>query len=113
MMQLAFFLTWQRKRYRPNTGTYDVDLDVKHWNIRLTVLFTETWTVRNIVLDGQRLGAGASPPMRTSGRSTRKARTVRDGAEGLLLRSRLRSRLLGGTPSEEEILGCVLASVGH
>jgi hypothetical protein len=47
----------------------------------------------------RRPSAGATPPLCTSGRSTPESRTVRDGAEGLLLRSRSRSRLLEGTPS--------------
>jgi hypothetical protein len=45
------------------------------------------------------LAAGVSPPLRTSRRSTSGARTVHDGAEGLLLRNRPRSRLPGGTTS--------------
>jgi hypothetical protein len=49
--------------------------------------------------DGPQPSAGAAPPLHTSGRSTPGARTVRDGAEGLLLRSRPRSCLPGGTSS--------------
>jgi hypothetical protein len=45
------------------------------------------------------LGAGAASSLRTSGRFTPSARTVRDDAESRLLRSRPRSRLSGGTPS--------------
>jgi hypothetical protein len=44
------------------------------------------------------LGAEATP-LRTSRRSVHGARTVRDGEEGCLLRSRPGSRLPGGTPS--------------
>jgi hypothetical protein len=51
------------------------------------------------VPDGLRPGAGATPPLRTSGRFAHVARTVCDGAEGLLLHSRPRSRLPEGTPS--------------
>jgi hypothetical protein len=46
------------------------------------------------------LGVGATPSLRMYGRSVPRARTVRDGAEGRLLRRRPRSRLLGGTSSE-------------
>jgi hypothetical protein len=45
------------------------------------------------------LAAEAAPPLRTFGWSMPRTRTVRDDAEGRLLHSRLRSRLLGGTPS--------------
>jgi hypothetical protein len=62
------------------------------------VLSTEARTVRGTGSDGPRPGAGAIPPLRTSGRSARWARTVRDGAESLL-RSKPRSRLPGETPS--------------
>jgi hypothetical protein len=55
--------------------------------------------VCDTVPDGPRPGAGASAPLRTSGRYVSGARTVCDGTEGLLLRSRPRSRLSGGTPS--------------
>jgi hypothetical protein len=65
---------------------------------RLTVLSAEAWTVRGIWPDGPRSGAGAALPLRTCERSVSGARTVRDGADGLLLRIRLRSRLSGGTP---------------
>jgi hypothetical protein len=51
------------------------------------------------VTNGPWPGAGAIPPLRTTGRSAPGARTVRNGAEGLLLHSRPRSRLLGGTAS--------------
>jgi hypothetical protein len=63
------------------------------------VLSTEAQTVRGTGPNGPRPGAGATPPLHTSGRSTPGARTVRDGTEGLLLRSGPRSRLSGGTPS--------------
>jgi hypothetical protein len=56
--------------------------------------------VRGTGSDGPRPGAGAAPPMRTSGRSAPGARTIRNGAEGLLLHSGPRSRLPGGIPSE-------------
>jgi hypothetical protein len=46
-----------------------------------------------MVPDCPRPGAGVAPHLRTSGRS------VRDGAKGLLIRSRPRSRLPGETPS--------------
>jgi hypothetical protein len=65
---------------------------------RLEVLSTEARTVRGTGSDGPRPGAGATPPLLTSGRSAPGTRTVRDGVEGLL-RSRPRSRLPGGTPS--------------
>jgi hypothetical protein len=42
------------------------------------------------------MGARETPSLRTSGRSTLVARTVRDGAEDRLLRSRPRSRLPRG-----------------
>jgi hypothetical protein len=45
------------------------------------------------------LGAGEAPPLRTSKQSVPRAQTVRDGIESRLLRSRPRSRFLGGTPS--------------
>jgi hypothetical protein len=45
------------------------------------------------------LGAGAAPSLRTSGRFVSMARTARNGAESRVLRSRLRSRLTGGTLS--------------
>jgi hypothetical protein len=45
------------------------------------------------------LGAEVAPPLRTSRWSAPGARTVRDGAESRLLNNRLRSCLLGGTPS--------------
>jgi hypothetical protein len=63
------------------------------------VLSAEARTVRGTGPDGPRPGAGATPPLCTSGRSAPGAQTVRDGAEGLLPRSRPRSRLPGGTPS--------------
>jgi hypothetical protein len=66
----------------------------------LAVLSAEARTVHGTASDSPRPGAGTTPPLRTSGRSAPQARTVRDGAEGLLLRSsRPRSCLLGGTPS--------------
>jgi hypothetical protein len=55
--------------------------------------------VRGTGSDGPRPGAGATPPLRTSRRSVLGARMVHDGAEGLLLHSRPRSRFLKGTPS--------------
>jgi hypothetical protein len=55
--------------------------------------------VHSIGPDGPRPGAGATPPLRTSGRSVSEARTVRDGAEGLLLCSRHGFRLSRGTSS--------------
>jgi hypothetical protein len=63
------------------------------------VFSAEARTVRGTGADGPRPGAGAIPPLRTSGRSASETRTVRDGAEDLLLRSGSRSRLLEGTPS--------------
>jgi hypothetical protein len=59
----------------------------------LTVFSAEARTVRSTGPDGPRPGAGTTPPLRTSVRSAPRARTVRDGAEGLLLRSRTRSRM--------------------
>jgi hypothetical protein len=50
------------------------------------------------------LGVEATPPLRMPGRSTPRARTVRDGIECRLLRSRPRSSLLGGTPSRRREL---------
>jgi hypothetical protein len=55
--------------------------------------------VRGTGPDGARPGVGATPPLRTSRRSAPRAQMVHDGTEGLL-RSRPRSRLPGGTPSE-------------
>jgi hypothetical protein len=69
--------------------------------------------VRGTGPDGPRAGAGATPPLCTSGQSAPGSRTVDDGAKVLLLRSRPRSRLPGGTLSGGEIVGCVLASTGH
>jgi hypothetical protein len=63
------------------------------------VLSAVAQMVRDTGSDGPRPGAGASPPLRTSGRSAPRARTVRDGVELLLLCSRPRSRLPGGIPS--------------
>jgi hypothetical protein len=63
------------------------------------VLSAEAWTVHGTGPDGPRSGAGASLPLRTCGRSASGAWAVRDDAYGLLLRSRPRSRLSGGTPS--------------
>jgi hypothetical protein len=65
---------------------------------RLAVLSAEVRTVRGTGPDGPRPRAGATP-LRTFGRSVSRARTVRDGANGLLLHSRPRSCLPGGTPS--------------
>jgi hypothetical protein len=45
------------------------------------------------------LGAGAAPPLRTSGRSAPRAQMVHDGVERRLVHSRPRSRLPGGTLS--------------
>lgn len=45
--------------------------------------------------DGPRSGRGAAPPLRTSRQSMPRARTVRDCAEGRLLRSRSKSHLSG------------------
>jgi hypothetical protein len=66
----------------PNTGTD-----------YLSVLFAEEQTISGTGSDDPRSSAGATPPLRTSGRSEPRARTIRDGAEGLLLRSRPRSHL--------------------
>jgi hypothetical protein len=52
------------------------------------------------------LKSGCDSPQRTPGQPAPRARMVRDGAEGLLLRSRPRSHLLGGTQRGGEILGC-------
>jgi hypothetical protein len=57
----------------------------------MAVLSAEARTVRD-------LSTGAAPPLRTSGQSVPGARTVRDGAEGLL-HIRPRSRLPRGIPS--------------
>jgi hypothetical protein len=65
----------------------------------LAVLFAEARTVRGIVPDGLRPGAGASPLLCMSGRSAPRAQTVRDGTEHRLLRSRPRTHLLGGISS--------------
>jgi hypothetical protein len=54
--------------------------------------------VRGIGSDGPRPGAGAAPLLHMSRRSAPGARTIRDGAGGHLLHSRLRFCLLGGTP---------------
>jgi hypothetical protein len=59
------------------------------------VFSAEVRTVRGTEPESPRPGAGATPPLRTSGRSEPRAQTVRDGAEGLLVRSRPRSRLRG------------------
>jgi hypothetical protein len=77
------------------------DLDAKHWKRPMTMFSAEARTVRNIGSDGLRPGTGAAPPLRMSKRSASGARMVRDGVEDLL-RSRLRSRLQGGTPSERK-----------
>jgi hypothetical protein len=69
--------------------------------------------VRGTWPDGPRPSAGATPPLRTSGRPVPGARTVRDGAEGLLLRNIPISHLPRGTHRGEEILECVLPSAGH
>nr|ACG43264.1 hypothetical protein [Zea mays] len=63
---------------------------------RLVGLSSEARTVRVIGPDGPRPGAGATPHLFTSGRSAPRAQTVCDGVEGLLLRSRPRSRLQEG-----------------
>jgi hypothetical protein len=57
------------------------------------------------MLDGPRPGVGATPPLRTSGRSTMAQRVF--FAAGLDLASREGPRRGG------EIIGCVLASAGH
>jgi hypothetical protein len=44
------------------------------------------------------LGTKVAPSLPTSERSTPRARTVHDGVEGRLLRTRPRSHLSGGTP---------------
>jgi hypothetical protein len=62
--------------WEPNTG-----------KDRLAVLTAEARMVCGPEPDGPRPGAGAAPPLRTSGRFTPGAQTVRDGAEGLLRRS--------------------------
>ena len=62
-------------------------------------MFAEARTVHGTGSDGPRSGARASLPLRTCGRSASRAPTVRDDEDGLLLRSRPRSRLSGGTPS--------------
>jgi hypothetical protein len=60
------------------------------------------------------LGAGATPSLRTSGRSAPGAWTVRDGVDNSLLRSRPRSRLPEDTQSGGKILGCIiLTSADH
>jgi hypothetical protein len=73
--------------WTPNTGTD-----------RLALLSVEARTLRGTGSDGPRLSAGASP-LRMSEWFALGARTIRDGAEGLLLRNRPRSRLPGETPS--------------
>jgi hypothetical protein len=70
---------------------------------RLAVLSAEERTVRGTGSDSPRPGVGATPSLRTSGRLVPGARTVRDGANGLLLCSRPRSRLLEGTPSGRRV----------
>jgi hypothetical protein len=68
---------------------------------RLAVLSAKARTVRD-------LAAGVSPPLRTSRRSTSGARMVRDGADGLLLRSSPRSRLpRGTTPGRRDTRVCL------
>ena len=77
-----------------------VDLNAKHWKGPLG------GALRGTGPDDPRPGAGATPLLlvRPNGsrlgleRSAPEARTVRSGAKGLLLRSRPRSRLPGGTP---------------
>jgi hypothetical protein len=64
----------------------------------LAVLSAEARAVHSTGPDSPRPGAGATPPLCTSRRSAPGARTVRDGAEGRLLRIRPRSHLPGGTP---------------
>jgi hypothetical protein len=63
------------------------------------VLPMEARTVRVTWLEGPRPSAGATPPLCLFRQSVPGARTVRDGAECLLLRSRPRSHLPEGTPS--------------
>jgi hypothetical protein len=46
------------------------------------------------------LDARVTPSLRTSGRSASRVWMVRNGAKSRILRSRPRSRLPGGTPSE-------------
>jgi hypothetical protein len=65
----------------------------------LTVLSTEVWTVHGLGPEGPRPSTRATASLCTSERSAHGARTVRDGAEGLLLHRRPRSRLPEGTPS--------------
>jgi hypothetical protein len=73
--------------WAPNTG-----------KDRMAVLSVEAWTVRSPGPNGPQHGA-ASPPLRTSRRSAPGAQTVCDGAKGILLCSRPRSRLPGEIPS--------------
>jgi hypothetical protein len=65
-------------------------------DVHLAVLSAEAQMVHE-------LGAGVAPSLSTSGQSTPRARTVRDGAKGHLFRSRPRSC----------VPGCVLESAGH
>jgi hypothetical protein len=63
------------------------------------VLSADAWTICGTGPDGLRPGAGATPPLHASERSAPRARTVCDGAYGLLLHSRPSSRLPRGNPS--------------
>jgi hypothetical protein len=70
----------------------DADLSAKLWNgPPVGALYGGT--------DGPQPGTRVVAALCMSERSVSRARTVCDGIEGLLLRSRLRSRLPGGTPS--------------
>jgi hypothetical protein len=73
---------------------------------RLAVLSAEAGTVCGTGPDDLRPGAGATPPLRTSGRSAMVQRVFFLAAD-LDLASREGPRRGG------EIVGCVLASAGH
>jgi hypothetical protein len=79
----------------------------------MVVLSTEARTVHSTRPNGPRPSAGASPPLRMSKRSAPGAQTVHDGTEGLLLRSRPRSRLPGGTLLGRRDPRVCLGLVGH
>jgi hypothetical protein len=91
-----------------------------HWSGRQTLERTtwqcSLWRRGRSAAQGQTahdLGAGAAPSLCTFEWSLPGARTVHDGAEGRLLWSRPRSRLLGETPSGRIDPRVCLALAGH
>jgi hypothetical protein len=89
-----------KEPFRPYSVTRD---EISPW---IKSGSTEARTIRGIGPDGPRPGAGATPPLRTSGRSV-MAQRVFFFAVGLDLASR-EGPCRGG-----EIVGCVLASTDH